>query len=102
LIQEFRDIRVFYAGLAIKTHDIKLDQFIPRFRNIETVRIGPCEGRDIGAVLPWEVNEAVLRRNLSKRNIVWYMQPHYPWIRHRKLPLELLHGLRGKISLQRI
>lgn len=88
---EFRDVRIFYAGLAIKTHDIKLNEFISHSRDIEIIRIEPCREKDMGTVLPWEVNEVVLRKKLSKRNIVWYMQPHYPWIGYRDLSLKLLN-----------
>jgi len=43
--------------------------------------------------LPNELNEEVLRRGLDRRNIVWYMQPHYPWIYYKELSLKLRNAV---------
>ncbi|MEM4488930.1 MAG: hypothetical protein QXK88_09100 [Desulfurococcaceae archaeon] len=88
---EFKDIRVFYAKLAINTHDVKLEEFMPTNRGIEVIKIRPRKKSDLRTVSPWEVNNEVLKRGLSKRNIIWYMQPHYPWIRHKELSLKLIN-----------
>lgn len=34
----------------------------------------------LGTVPPWNVNKAVKDEGLAEKNIVWYLQPHGPWI----------------------
>jgi len=36
-------------------------------------------------VPPWKVNEIVKKRGIHKRTIIWYLQPHYPWINYNSL-----------------
>lgn len=88
---QFKDIKVFYAKLAISTHDVKLKEFVPVNRNVEVIEVRPREMSDLGAVSPWEINDEVLRRGLRERNIIWYMQPHYPWIHYKELSLKLMN-----------
>lgn len=93
-LQEFRDIRIFYSAISVETHDVKLEKFAPPGRNLEIIRVEPSIARDIGTVLPHELNNEVLRKGLSKRNIIWYMQPHYPWIAYKQLSLKLRNAVK--------
>jgi hypothetical protein len=40
--------------------------------------------------LPSEVNEVTMKIGLSGRDIVWYAQPHFPWITDKELSLALI------------
>lgn len=86
--REFKDIKIFYAGSKIKTHDIRLEKFVPPNRNVDVVRVNPRA--EMYIALPNEVNNEILRLGLAKRTIIWYMQPHYPWVKHMDLSLKLL------------
>jgi len=89
-LPEFDNVRVFYASLDIATHNIKIKGFIPRGKNAEVYAVKPGKLRDVGTVLPSEVNTAVKRVGLSGRDIVWYVQPHFPWICDPELSLKLM------------
>lgn len=78
--RNFDDIRIFYASLSIETHDISIARFIPRGRNVEVIPIKPRRLKYLGTVLPSEVNNVVRKVGLKGRDIIWYAQPHFPWI----------------------
>lgn len=79
-VSEFDDLRVFYASIGIESHDIRIRYFVPRNRSVEVISIRPNRARHLKTVLPSEVNEIVVKTSLSGRDIVWYAQPHFPWI----------------------
>lgn len=87
---EFDDVRVFYASIGIESHDIRIEHFVPRGRNVEVVPIRPNRARRLRTVLPSEVNDVVKRVGLSGRDIVWYAQPHFPWVADEGLSLSLM------------
>lgn len=89
----FRNIRIFYSALSIRSHDVKLEKFASPDKNLEIIRIKPSKAKDLGVVLPSELNKEVLKIGLSKRNIVWYMQPHYPWIHFKLLSIKLRNAV---------
>ena len=76
----FNNIRVFYGSLGISSHDIRIVDFIPKGRNIEIFIVKPNKMKDIGTVLPEEINEKVREAGLSGRDMIWYVQPHFPWV----------------------
>ncbi len=90
-LPEFNNVRVFYASLGIKTHDIRIGDFIPKNRSVEVYAIKPKRFEHLGTVLPNEVNEVIKRVGLSGRDIVWYVQPHFPWVCDEELSLLLMH-----------
>ncbi|ADN49852.1 hypothetical protein [Vulcanisaeta distributa] len=87
---DFNNVRVFYAGIGIESHDIRIGSFVPRGRRIEVIPIRPSKARHLLTVLPSEVNDAVMRIGLSGRDIVWYAQPHFPWVLDEELSLMLM------------
>lgn len=87
---EFDNVRVFYAGLGIETHDISISRFVPRGRKIDVISVRPSRARHLMTVLPSEVNEAVRKIGLSGRDIVWYAQPHFPWVADGELSLAIM------------
>jgi len=93
-IPEFNHIRVLYARLDIDTHDIRLRDFIPRGRDVEVFDVRPRKLRWLKTVTPHEVNEVVRSVGLSGRDIVWYVQPHFPWICDPELSLAFMHEVR--------
>jgi len=93
-VPEFDHIRVFYARLDVDTHDIRLRDFVPRGRDIEIYDVGPRKLRWLKTVTPHEINEVVRSVGLSGRDIVWYAQPHFPWVCDPKLSLALMHEVR--------
>lgn len=89
-LPEFDNVSIFYAKLGIASHDIRIRDFVPRNRNIRVYVVEPRELRELGTVLPSEVNSVVLREGLCGRDIVWYVQPHFPWVCDRDLSLKLM------------
>jgi hypothetical protein len=87
---EFDDVRVFYASIGIESHDIRIKHFVPRGRNVKVIPIRPNRARHLRTVLPSEVNDVVKSVGLSGRDIVWYAQPHFPWITDENLSLLLM------------
>ncbi|MCX8205270.1 MAG: hypothetical protein N3H31_06440 [Candidatus Nezhaarchaeota archaeon] len=87
---EFNNVRVFYARLMIRSHNIMIDRLVPKGRNLELISIRPRKMRELGTVLPSEVNEEVFMVGLSGRDIIWYLQPHFPWIYDLKLSKTLM------------
>lgn len=79
-LPDFDNLCFFCAHPIIKDHFIKEYEFIPSNRNVKVISMWPKEKSKIGTVLPTEVNKEIIRRGLSKRNIIWYVQPHIPWI----------------------
>ncbi len=89
-LPEFNNVRVFYASLGIATHDIRIKDFIPRSRDVEVYAVKPSRLKEIGTVLPSEVNDVVKGVGLRGRDIVWYVQPHFPWVCDTELSLMLM------------
>jgi hypothetical protein len=87
---EFDDVRVFYASIGIESHDIRIKHFVPRGRNVKVIPIRPDRARRLRTVLPSEVNDVVKRVGLNGRDIVWYAQPHFPWVADEELSLMLM------------
>jgi hypothetical protein len=90
---EFDRVRVFYASIGIESHDIRINAFTPRDRKIEVVSVRPNRAKHLKTVLPSEVNEAVMNIGLSGRDIVWYAQPHFPWVTDEELSLMLMRDV---------
>ncbi|MGC8544236.1 MAG: hypothetical protein ACP5NQ_09860 [Vulcanisaeta sp.] len=87
---EFNGVRVFYASIGIESHDIRIGSFVPRNRDVEVIPIRPNRAKHLLTVLPSEVNEVVESVGLSGRDIVWYAQPHFPWVVDEELSLMLM------------
>jgi len=90
-LPEFNNVRIFYASIVIETHDIRIKDFVPRSRDIEVYAVKPKKLKYLKTVLPNEVNEVVRNIGLSGRDIVWYAQPHFPWICDIELSSLLMH-----------
>jgi len=88
---EFNRVRVFYASLGVETHDIKLKDFVPSDRDVKVYAVKPQKLKYLKTVLPCEVNEVIREVGLSGRDIVWYAQPHFPWVCDPELSLMLMH-----------
>ena len=89
-IPEFNRVRIFYASINIKSHDIRIGSFTPKNREVEVIPIKPKKVEHLMTVLPSEVNETIMKIGLSGRDIVWYAQPHFPWITDKELSLALM------------
>jgi hypothetical protein len=89
-IPEFNRVRIFYASINIKSHDIRIGSFTPKNREVEVIPIKPRKAEHLMTVLPSEVNEVIMKIGLSGRDIVWYAQPHFPWITDKELSLALI------------
>ena len=89
----FNYVKVPYAGLGIVTHNVRIKDFVPRSRDVEVCVVKPSRFREIGTVIPFEVNEVVKKVSLRGRDIVWYVQPHFPWICNPDLSLMLMHDV---------
>jgi hypothetical protein len=83
-------VRVFYASIGVESHDIRIGYFVPRDREVEVIPIRPNRAKYLGTVLPSEVNDTVRSVGLSGRDIVWYAQPHFPWVADEELSLILM------------
>jgi len=90
---EFDDVRVFYASIGIENHDVRIEHFVPRGRDVKVIPIRPNRARRLRTVLPSEVNDVVKRVGLSGRDIVWYAQPHFPWVADEELSLLLMRDV---------
>lgn len=90
---EFDDVRVFYASIGIESHNIRIEHFVPRGKNIEVIPIRPVVAKRLRTVLPSEVNSVVKSVGLSGRDIVWYAQPHFPWVADERLSLSLMRDV---------
>jgi hypothetical protein len=89
-IPEFNRVRIFYANINIKSHNIRIGSFTPKNREVEVIPIKPKKVEHLMTVLPSEVNETIMKIGLSGRDIVWYAQPHFPWITDKELSLALI------------
>jgi len=69
-------VRIFRAICKIKPHDLRLVNFCANIKGVEIVEVEPKNGL---VAQPQEVNESVLKFGLAAKNVVWYMQPHFPW-----------------------
>jgi hypothetical protein len=90
---EFNNVRVFYASIGVESHDIGIEYFVPRDREVEVIPIRPNRARHLKTVLPSEVNGVVKSVGLSGRDIVWYAQPHFPWVADERLSLSLMRDV---------
>jgi hypothetical protein len=90
---EFNDVRVFYASIGIESHNIRIEHFVPRGKNIEVIPIRSVVAKRLRTVLPSEVNNVVKSVGLSGRDIVWYAQPHFPWVADERLSLSLMRDV---------
>ena len=63
---------------------------MPRNREVEVIPIRPNRAKYLRTVLPSEVNDMVKSVGLSGRDIVWYAQPHFPWVTDEELSLMLM------------
>ncbi|KXA93649.1 hypothetical protein AKJ65_06120 [candidate division MSBL1 archaeon SCGC-AAA259E19] len=90
---QFRNLQFFCARTTIKTHDIKARKFVPNGRGIDMIDIFPRKNDNLGAVLPRDVNQRVVEKGLGRRNIIWYLQPHFPWVCNKDLSMTLLNEI---------
>jgi hypothetical protein len=90
---EFDNVRVFYASIGIESHNIRIGHLVPRGRGVEVIPIRPKRANHLRTVLPSEVNGVVKRVGLSGRDIVWYAQPHFPWVADGELSLMLMRDV---------
>jgi len=68
---------------GITVGGFKAIKYIPREYIIDVWEVG--WNSKLQTVPPWKVNEIVKRRGLYKRTIIWYLQPHFPWINYSSL-----------------
>jgi len=90
---EFNDIRFFYASIDIESHDIRIKNLVPENKTVDMIPIKTNKAKFIKTILPSEVNEAVMKIGLTGRDIIWYAQPHFPWIIDRELSLMLMRDV---------
>ena len=90
---EFNDVRVFYASIGIESHDIRIKSFVSRDKKVKVIPIKPNRAKHLRTVLPSEVNEVIMSMGLSGRDIIWYAQPHFPWIVDGELSIMLMRDV---------
>lgn len=90
-LPEFKHIRIFYGSLGIRTHDIKIKDFVPDGKDVEVHVVKPKSFSNLKTVLPSEINDVIRRVGLRGRDIIWYTQPHFPWVCDPELSLMLMH-----------
>jgi len=74
--------RIYRATCSIRPHDLSFKNFCTSIgQAIELIELKP-KGIGISklVVQPVDVNGKVLELGLKSRTIIWYMQPHFPWI----------------------
>jgi hypothetical protein len=69
-VLEFNRVRIFYASINIKSHDIRIGSFTPKNREVEVIPIKPRKAEHLMTVLPSEVNEVTMKIGLSGKDIV--------------------------------
>jgi len=79
--------RIFRAKLYIKPHDLSIKNLIKR-KDIEIFEIEPPRGEL--TVHPRVLVDFVLKIGLKGKDVVWFMQPHYPWLAHPDLSRRVL------------
>lgn len=100
-LPEFREVKFFSAHPAINSFGILVHSpFLAGWRKFRATDFLSSrdivdiwkEGweKDLGTVFPQEVNKIVIRKGLSDRNIIWYVQPHFPWIIQRELSKRII------------
>ena len=72
------------------THDIGIEDFIPRDRDVEVYVVKPEGVKEVGTILPSEMNDVVRGVCLRGRDIIWYVQPYFPWVCDIELSLMLM------------
>jgi len=88
---KYGSTRIYRATSSWKPHNLKLMDFLVKGEDcLELVELEPNELKFLGVVSPWEVNAIVETEGLTKRTVVWYMQPHFPWLRYPNMSLKLL------------
>jgi len=90
---EFNYVRVFYASIGIESHDIRIKSFVSRDKKVKVIPIKPNRAKHLRTVLPSEVNEVIMSMGLSGRDIIWYAQPHFPWIVDGELSIMLMRDV---------
>ena len=83
--------RIFRATSRIKPHDLSLEGFLHSHTNtVELIELRPEESATDLVVHPKDVSAKVLEVGLAPRTIVWYMQPHFPWIPYPQISQKLM------------
>lgn len=100
-LPEFKQIKVFSAhpainSLGLENSGFKATEFLPRNNIVDVWRSGWSE--EYNTVLPEEVAKHVTRSGLSDKNLIWYMQPHFPWIREKQLSREIIKKFKAPLT----
>lgn len=91
IFNDFRwqNTRIFRVRLRIKPHDLSLVSLIKsKSAGMEIFEVEPPRG--MLTMPPDMFVNYVLKVGLVEKNVVWFMQPHYPWIAYEDLSLKVL------------
>lgn len=74
-------VRIFRALNRIPPHNLSFKDFLNSLCNIELIEVEP-RGRDLAQLvtLPSIVNKVVIEQGILPKTLIWYMQPHFPWL----------------------
>ena len=87
---KYDDIKVFSTHPILNSRGIKIHGYkaIDHFNRDNIIDVWDFGWDDkLGTVPPWNVNKAIKDEGLAEKNIVWYLQPHGPWIGKTKLTI---------------
>jgi hypothetical protein len=98
-LQGFREVKVFSAhpainSLGIEHSGFRATEFLPK----KIIDIWECcWNEDFNTVLPQELTKCVIKEGLDRKNLIWYMQPHFPWLLNKDLSKKLINeSIRNK------
>ncbi len=89
IFNKLKGARVFYPALNVGVHNI--DRIIMRsnmIKNNEVIRISSSL-ENLNTVHPKDINDAVLKYGIIEKTIIWYAQPHFPWLSDKELSQKL-------------
>jgi hypothetical protein len=92
-LPEFKQTKVFSSHPAINSLGLeicgfKATKFFSKENIIDIWRIG--WSNEFNTVLPEEVVKHVIKIGLNKRNLIWFMQPHFPWIHAKQISRKII------------
>jgi len=87
-MRHIKDVYIFSANPIINSQGIKYRGFraldyVPKNRIIDVWDVAWDD--EFCTVPPWRVNEVVMKYGIRDKMIIWYLQPHFPWLNFRDL-----------------
>lgn len=92
-IKQVKDLYVFSANpiinrMGIEYRGFRATRYINKDQIVDVWDLGWDD--EFCTVPPWKVNEIVKREGVRDKMIIWYLQPHFPWLNSKELFKELI------------